>query len=222
MLSRVVETRWRPFSGMYTCGTLASNLDNSGRTREFLCGPKTWYVSSAGRVRSSRGIISYGTLRPSGYRVVQINFQNIYVHRLVACAFLGQPPSAEQWQVNHLDCCRSNNHLSNLENATPRQNAQHSWSIRSRHDRRSGPPKPVLGRMCGGPHFLRKQRQQGLLDFMHLKFLSVAVAMGPYADFEEQVMSLNLRNVRGQRRMSYGKMPGIQAHLSSLQFLTSG
>ena len=149
MLSRVVETRWRPFSGMYTCGTLASNLDNSGRTREFLCGPKTWYVSSAGRVRSSRGIISYGTLRPSGYRVVQINFQNIYVHRLVACAFLGQPPSAEQWQVNHLDCCRSNNHLSNLEYATPRQNAQHSWSIRSRHDRRSGPPKPVLGRMCG-------------------------------------------------------------------------
>ena len=165
MLSRVVAPRWRSFSGMHACGTLASNLDNSGRTREFLCGPKTWYVSSAGRVRSSRGTTSYGCLRPSGYRVAQINFQNYYVHRLVASAFLGQPPSAEQWQVNHLDCCRSNNHLSNLEYATPRQNVQHSWAMRPRHHYRTN---TVLGRMCGDENWLSFRSQAEAARFFGL------------------------------------------------------
>ena len=135
---------------MRAYGTLASNLDNSSRTPEFLCGGSTWYVSSAGRVRSTRGTISYGTLCPSGYRVAQINFQNFLVHRLVASAFLGQPPSAEHWQVNHLDGCKSNNHVSNLAYATPRQNAQHSWATRSPHQHSGiGSPKAVLGRLCG-------------------------------------------------------------------------
>lgn len=45
------------------------------------------------------------------------------VHRLVADAFMG--PST--LQVNHKDCDKANNHLSNLEYCTPAENSKHAW-----------------------------------------------------------------------------------------------
>lgn len=47
------------------------------------------------------------------------------VHRLVALAFLGKPPSPEKNNVNHLDHDRTNNRLENLEWCSPKENTQH-------------------------------------------------------------------------------------------------
>ena len=76
--------------------------------------------------------------------------RNYQVHRLVASTFLGLPPTANHWQVNHLDGDPLNNHVSNLCYATPSQNVQHSWDCNP--NRRSGADilaKPVLWRACG-------------------------------------------------------------------------
>ena len=107
-------------------------------------------VSSAGRLRSDLGYIFRGHQARSGYCETQIVGKKIFVHRLVARAFLGAPPSPKHSQVNHKDFNRGNNHVDNLEYVTPAQNARHALSnpdIRRRV--KEATSKPVLGRPCG-------------------------------------------------------------------------
>ena len=76
-------------------------------------------VSNHGRVRTANGIITEGSERPNGYRQAGINGKTHYVHRLVAQAFLGPPPSEKHTQVNHIDGDPANNRADNLEWVTP-------------------------------------------------------------------------------------------------------
>ena len=85
-------------------------------------GKGLWQVSSFSRCADSRGIISYGSRSPSGYSIVNITGCVFRVHRLVALAFLGPPPTQMAWQVHHRDGDPSNNHIKNLEWVTPSQN----------------------------------------------------------------------------------------------------
>lgn len=48
-----------------------------------------------------------------------------YIHGLVAEAFLG--PRPEGYQVDHKDGNRSNNHISNLEYVTAKENIKRAW-----------------------------------------------------------------------------------------------
>ena len=114
-LGRVCSCRWRlPFVGQQL-------RRNAG----------SWQVSSHGRLRNSLGEVSHGSLHCAGYRRVQIATQVYYVHRLVAATFLGTPPHASCWQVNHRDGDGLNNAVSNLQYMTPAQNIKHSWETNS-------------------------------------------------------------------------------------------
>ena len=51
--------------------------------------------------------------------------KTVAVHRLVAGVFLGQCPTGHD--VNHRDCNKTNNHVSNLEYVTRSENAKHAY-----------------------------------------------------------------------------------------------
>ena len=87
---------------------------------------KSWQVSTHGRLSNRSGALSLGSKGAAGYLRVQIDGCNFYVHRVVAGAFLGPPPSEDAWQVHHKDGNPSNNHISNLEYVTCSQNHCHS------------------------------------------------------------------------------------------------
>ena len=148
MAGRVVQklTLWRPAalgnsSTVSVCrwlSTLQSVDDN-----------KCWQVSSHGRICNTKGIVTHGTLAPSGYRVAKISSSTFRVHHLVVYAFHGPSQNPLAWQVNHLDGNRSNNHCNNLERVTRSQNMRHAYTDPSR--RSAGPKlaKPVMLRAVG-------------------------------------------------------------------------
>ena len=112
--------------------------------------PGCWQVSSEGRCRNSRGRISHGTARLSGYREVCICGSNFRLHRLVAHAFLGPPPSHAAREVNHKDGNCNNNRIENLEWASRSENVRHSYATNpSRGNAGSKLARPVLIRHLG-------------------------------------------------------------------------
>lgn len=87
-----------------------------------------YMVSTHGRVRKGHRFLSQ--VRRNGYPTVALYDQQRgkcrleYVHRLVAKLFLERRP--DQQQVNHIDFDRTNNHVSNLEWCTNKENCQHT------------------------------------------------------------------------------------------------
>lgn len=105
-------------------------------------------VSSSGQVRSMRynntskiKILSQKTNR-GGYQQVTLcsngKTRTFSVHRLVAQAFL--PNYSDDTQVNHIDCDKKNNAVSNLEMCTQQENMNHA--------RRNGLLKTLKGDDC--------------------------------------------------------------------------
>ncbi|CAJ1427331.1 unnamed protein product [Effrenium voratum] len=107
-----------------------------------------WQVSSFGRVKTLQDVIHHGRLSDYGYREAAIKGNTYSVHRLVARAFHGPPPTAQHTQVNHLDSNRENNCASNLAYVTPSENANHARAARS-WTRRAGSFKKVHCRRVG-------------------------------------------------------------------------
>ncbi|MCM2293047.1 NUMOD4 motif-containing HNH endonuclease [Allorhizobium sp. BGMRC 0089] len=81
--------------------------------------------AETGRIRSpilmkSTGYLMVSMTRPNGDRLMAA------IHRLVAFAFLGEPPHPDM-QVNHKDSDRANPKLDNLEWATISENILHGY-----------------------------------------------------------------------------------------------
>ena len=107
------------------------------------------YVSSLGRVKSIKGVISTPSPKPDGYVKVNINGKGYYLHRLIAIAFK-LPRKEGQDKVNHKDRNPSNNKLSNLEWTSQSGNIQHSYATNTNRKSNAGKQsKPILGRKIG-------------------------------------------------------------------------
>ena len=87
-----------------------------------------YQVSDLGRVRSlkyGKERILKGNVLPSGYIQVGLHKNGRtkmkYIHRLVANAFITNDDSSKN-QVNHINECKQNNRVNNLEYCTPQYN----------------------------------------------------------------------------------------------------
>ena len=85
-------------------------------------------VSSFGRLHFANGRISTGHQVKNGYHTASVSSRLELLHRLVAFAFLGPPPTQQHIYVNHKDHDKSNNAVDNLEYVTASENAFHSYA----------------------------------------------------------------------------------------------
>lgn len=89
----------------------------------------SYFVSNTGQVISLKTDPPrelQGVIHPTGYRRVCLSIEGnpvqIFVHRLVALAFL-PPPNFSKAIVRHLDGNPANNHVANLAWGTPQDNS---------------------------------------------------------------------------------------------------
>jgi hypothetical protein len=121
----MAKEEWRDmpgFEGLYQVG-------NQGRMRN--------HPNSRGKGRTPGAMVQP---RKSGwkgqylvYRLWKGNKEKaIYAHRAVLIAFVGEPPG-KNYQANHKDGNKHNNHVSNLEWVTPLENQKHRYDVLGKH-----------------------------------------------------------------------------------------
>ena len=111
-------------------------------------------VSSLGRFKSSKGVVSTPKPKISGYVDVKVNGKSRLIHVLMAIAF-GLPKRDDQDTVDHIDNNPSNNRLENLRWASRSEQIQHSYA--TNENRGSNAPKqskPVEARVLGAEEWV--------------------------------------------------------------------
>lgn len=102
-------------------------------------------VSTKKGMRAVKGRILKQYRESNGYMRVHVGVNNketkLSVHRVIASCFLPNPGNLDQ--INHKDCNRANNSISNLEWCTYKQNVAYRDKL-GHTARNNAPKKPVL------------------------------------------------------------------------------
>ena len=85
-------------------------------------------ISDDGQVMNTKtNYILKPELHSKGYLRVTINKKHVFIHRLLAIAFIPNPYNKPQ--VNHIDNIKIHNNVSNLEWVTNSENQAHAYQI---------------------------------------------------------------------------------------------
>lgn len=103
-------------------------ISNLGRVKSL---PRS--VKRRGKtIRTLREKILTPQLHYRGYLKIDLNregkYERFYIHRLVAMHFLPFPIDCDV--VNHIDCNKQNNYVSNLEWMTFKENTQYYYDVK--------------------------------------------------------------------------------------------
>jgi hypothetical protein len=143
---------------------------------------KEYSVSSHGRVFSWKTRLKY-SYRPIGlltiakhnlgYRYTTLDGKPIYLHRLVASCFMPTPDDG--LEVNHIDHDKANNHVSNLEWVTHKENIQKSYTEGGRKTL-SGPDHHRFGAKASRD--TKAKQSAAKMGDKHPKFIGHSVVNG--------------------------------------------
>ena len=167
-----------------------------------------WSVSDHGRIKKkclttrkdskNFQIEKIVTTTPTGgyegsgrYHAIPANFAGKYVHRIVANAFIPNPQNKRT--VNHIDCDKNNNHVSNLEWATYSENAQHAHA-NGQYPDRSLPPEELARRIAERRARYREQYRAQRIELMTEQWSPYLKL--PLTDLQERYVRLRMVNTK--------------------------
>ena len=105
-----------------------TEIDKNNEVWKDCVGFEDYSVSNYGRVYSKRRRRFLKLcVNSSNYKKCVLKGKNLYVHRLVAQAFLENPDNLEE--VNHKDGNKWNNNVNNLEWVSKSENAKHAFDL---------------------------------------------------------------------------------------------
>ena len=96
------------------------SISNLGRIKSI----SNTAIRSTGVIYSRKGKVLKPQLCSQGYPAIIVQRKRYRIHRLVAQAFLENRDNLPH--INHIDGCKTNNIVSNLEWCTPKHNYEHS------------------------------------------------------------------------------------------------
>ena len=82
-------------------------------------------ASNKGRIRRDGNKILRCHIHKTGYVIISINGKNKYLHTVIWEAFNGKIPKG--YEIDHIDCNKTNNSLYNLELVTHRENMKRAY-----------------------------------------------------------------------------------------------
>lgn len=121
----IMEERWAPFP--IEQFELTHEISDHGRVRTK--DRYVWKGNGKGYRHFFRGRVLAPSLMKIGYyRARPNNYTELYIHRLVALAFVPNPENLPD--INHKDLNKQNNHWTNLEWVTHKQNMHHAMQAK--------------------------------------------------------------------------------------------
>jgi hypothetical protein len=120
---------WRDvqgYEGLYQVSNLGRVKSlNREVTRKYKSGKTSTWIQKGKVLKAPLDISGYP--RVALYKNYKSKF--VFVHRLVAQAFLGSVKVTDDMQVNHMDGIKTNNYVDNLEWCTRSENMRHAHEI---------------------------------------------------------------------------------------------
>ena len=122
-----MNEEWKPVEGWE--GTYS--VSNMGQVRS----EARTIIRSNGSPLNLKSKIMANSICSWGYKRIQFDGKSYCIHKLVAQAFINNPDNKPQ--VNHIDGCKTNNSVDNLEWVTRAENIQHAFAT-GLHGNRKG------------------------------------------------------------------------------------
>ena len=109
---------------------MEQQLTKHGKIVKLIPGYQDYFITEDGEVWSDVSnkwlSINIGKMG-KGYKRTALNLDKWLIHRLVGLAWVDNPDNKKT--INHIDGNTFNNHYTNLEWCTQKENVQHSWVI---------------------------------------------------------------------------------------------
>lgn len=180
-----------------------SNLAYMENWKEIEFRGKKWVVSDHGNVKTLNGKKNRALhTNSSGYLFITSD-KAYLVHRMIATAFIPNPENKPQ--VNHKDGNKHNNHVSNLEWMTKKENEMHS--IRVLGNKRNTKPMIEAATMAN---------RQAIDLFKYGEFVATFKSQRECAEYLGVKQGTISANKRGQNKIMQG---GYTVRAARLQML---